>query len=64
MAQANLVRNPLLPALEESTVEVDVLGEVVRNVVSRGSWIRLRKSGRVGHRLVGCPSVSHSAQGG
>jgi hypothetical protein len=64
MAQANLVRNPLLPVVEDVVVVLDMLGEAVSNVVARGSWIRLRNSGRVGHLLVGCPSLSHSAQGG
>ena len=64
MAQANLVHNPLLLEMEDSLVVVDVLGGVVSNVVSLGSWIRLPNSGRVGHRLVGCPSLSHNAQGG
>jgi hypothetical protein len=37
MAQANLVRNPLLCVVEDSIVAVDVLGGVVSNVVSLGS---------------------------
>jgi hypothetical protein len=64
MAQANLVRNPLLHVGEESIVAVDVLGGVESNVVSLGRWIRLCNSGRVGNLLVGCPSLFHSAQGG
>jgi hypothetical protein len=64
MAQMNLVHNHLLPAMEDAIVALDVFGEAVSNVVARGSWIRLRNSGRVGHLLVGCPSLSHSAQGG
>jgi hypothetical protein len=64
MAQANLVRNPLLHVFEGSVVGVDVLGGVASNGVSLGSWIRLHNSGRVGHLLVGCPYLSHSAQGG
>jgi hypothetical protein len=64
MAQANLVRNPLLLAVDDSEVAVGVLGGMVSSVVARGSWIRLRNSGRVGNLLVGCPSLSHSAQGG
>jgi hypothetical protein len=64
MTHTNLVRNPLLCVVEDSIVEVDVLGGVVRNGVSLGSWRRLCNSRRVGHMLVGCPSLSHSAQGG
>ena len=64
MAQANLVRNPLLCVVEDSIVAVDVLGGVVSNVVSQGSWIRLHNYGRVGHMLVGFPSLLHNAQGG
>jgi hypothetical protein len=64
MAQANLVCNPLLHVLEESVVEVDVLGGMASNVVSLGSWIRLCNLGRGVHILVGCPSLSHSVQGG
>jgi hypothetical protein len=64
MAQENLVRNPLLPVVEESRVAVDVFGGVASNVVSLGSWIKLCNSGRVGHILVGCPSLSNSVQGG
>jgi hypothetical protein len=45
-------------------VVLGVLGEVMSMVVSRGSWIKLRKLGREGHLFVGCPSLSHSAQGG
>ena len=64
MAQANLVHNPLFHVVEDSVVEMDVLGGVASNVVSLGSWIRLRNSGRVGNRLVGCPSLLHSVKGG
>jgi hypothetical protein len=64
MAQAKLVHNPFLCVVEDSIVAVDVLGGVASNGVSLGSWIRLCNSGRVGHLLVGCPSLSHSAQGG
>jgi hypothetical protein len=64
MAQANLVHNPLFLVVEKSGVAVDVLGGVVINVVSLGSWIRVRNLGRLGNLLVGCPSLSHSAQGG
>jgi len=64
MAQANFVRNPSLCVVEESIVVVDLIGGVAINVVSLGSWIRLRNSGRVGNLLVGCPSLLHSAQGG
>jgi hypothetical protein len=59
-----LVHNPLLIAVEEFVVAVDVLGGLASSVVSLGSWIRLCNSGRVGHRLVGCPSLLHRAQGG
>jgi hypothetical protein len=64
MVQANLVRSPLLPVVEDVVVVLYVLGEMVSDVVSQGSWIRLRNLGRVGHILVGCPSLSHSVQGG
>jgi hypothetical protein len=64
MEQANLVHNPLLPVVEEVVVVLDVLGEAASDVFSRGSWIRLCKLGREGHLLVGCPSLSHSAQRG
>jgi hypothetical protein len=64
MAQEKLVCNPFLHVVEDSVVAVDVLGGVVSNGVALGSWIRLCNSGRVGHLLVGCPSLSHSAQGG
>jgi hypothetical protein len=50
--------------VEDSIVAVDVLGGVASNVVSLERWIRLCNSGRVGHLLVGCPSLSHSVQGG
>jgi hypothetical protein len=61
MAQVNLVHNPLLSAVEDFVVAMDVLGGVVRNVVSLGICIKLHNLRRVGHRLVGCPSLSHSA---
>jgi hypothetical protein len=61
MEHAKLVRMPFLHMVEDSIVVVDVLGGVERNGVSLASWIRLCKSGRVGHMLVGCPSLSHSA---
>jgi hypothetical protein len=64
MAQANLVHNPLLRVVEDFVVLVDVIGGVESNGVARGSWIRLCNSGRLGHLLVGFPSLSHSAQGG
>jgi hypothetical protein len=64
MAQENFIHNPLLCVVEDSIVAVDVLGGVVSNVVTLGSWIRLCNSGSIGHMLVGCPSLSHSAQGG
>jgi hypothetical protein len=60
----NLVCNPLLPVVEDFVVAVDVPSGVASNMVSLGSWIILRNSGRVGHLLVGCPSLSHSVQGG
>jgi hypothetical protein len=43
---------------------VDVLVGVVRNVVTLWSWFRLHKLERLGHLLVGCPSLFRSAQGG
>ena len=64
MAHAKLVRNHFLHVVEDSVVAVDVLGGVARNEFSLGSWIRLRNSGRVGHLLVGCPFLLHSAKGG
>ena len=64
MAQAFLVHNPLLLSVEESLVAVDTLGGVESNVVSLGIRIRLCNLGSVGHRLVGCPSLFHFAQGG
>jgi hypothetical protein len=64
MAQANLVHNPLLLIVEYYVVEVDALGGVESNVVSLGRLIRLHNFGRVGHILVGFPSLSHSLQGG
>jgi hypothetical protein len=64
MAQANLVRNPLLPIMEDVVIVLNVLGEMVSGVVAQGNWIRLCKSGREGHLLVGCPSLSQSVQGG
>jgi hypothetical protein len=64
MAQANLVQNPLLIVVEDSVVAVDVLGGVASNVVSLGSWIKFRNSRKVGHLLVGFPSLLHSAKGG
>jgi hypothetical protein len=63
MAQENLVCIPLLPVVGDDVVVLEVLGEVARDVVSRGSWIILRNSGREGHLLVGCPSLSRSEQG-
>jgi hypothetical protein len=64
MEHAKLVCNPFLRVVEDSILAVDVLGGVASNGVSLGSWIRLHNSGRVGHPLVGCPSLLHSAQGG
>jgi hypothetical protein len=64
MAQVNLVRSPLLPVVEEIIVVLDIIGEMVSDVVTQGSWIRFHNSGREGHLLVGCPSLSHSEKGG
>jgi hypothetical protein len=64
MAQEKLVRNPFLCALDDFVVAVDVLGGVTSNGVALGSWIRLCNLGRVGHMLVGCPSLLYSVQGG
>jgi hypothetical protein len=64
MAHTKLICVPFLCVVEESVVAVDVLGGVANNGVILGSWIILRNSGRVGHMLVVCPSLSHSAQGG
>jgi hypothetical protein len=64
MAHEKLVHIPFLLILEDAIVAVDVLGGVVSNGVTLGSWIRLRNLGRVGHILVGCPSLSHNVQGG
>jgi hypothetical protein len=64
MAQENLVCSPLLPVVEGVVVVLYVLGEAERDVVTYGSWIELCNSRSVGHLLVGCPSLSHSAQGG
>jgi hypothetical protein len=64
MAQADLVFNPLLPVVEDVVVVLDVLGEVASDVIAQGTWIRLCNSGREGHLLMGCPSLSHSVQGG
>jgi hypothetical protein len=61
MAQEKLVRDPFLHLVEVSVVVVDVLGGVVSNGGALGSWIRFCNSGGVGHLLVGCPSLSHSA---
>jgi hypothetical protein len=60
MVQENLVCNHLLPVVGGVVVVLGVLGEVVSDVVSRGSWIGLCNSGREGHILVGCPSLSQS----
>jgi hypothetical protein len=64
MAQADSVHNPLLPVVEDAGVALEVLGKAESNVVSRGSWIRLCNLGRVGSLLVGCTSLSYSAEGG
>jgi hypothetical protein len=59
-----LVRDPLFCVVEDSVVAVDVLGGVARNGVSLGSWIILCNSGKVGHMLLGWPSLSHNVKGG
>jgi hypothetical protein len=64
MTHAKLVCITFLHVVEDSVVAVDVLGGVESNEVTLGRWIRLRNSGRVGHILVGCPSLSYSVQGG
>jgi hypothetical protein len=64
MAHVNLVRNPLLPVVGDMVVVLSVLGEEMGDVVVRGNWIKLHNSGREGHLFVGCPSFSHSVQGG
>jgi len=64
MAHANLVCNPLFPVADDIVVVLGVLDEAMGDVVARGSWIRLRISGREGHQLVGCPYFLQSAQGG
>jgi hypothetical protein len=64
MSHANLVHNPLLPVVGHLVEVLGVLDEVMSGVVAQGSCIKLRSSGREGHLLVGCPSFSHSAQGG
>jgi hypothetical protein len=63
MVQEKLVRNPFLHVVEDFVVAVEVLGGVARNEVALGSWIRLHNSGRVGHLLAGCTSLSHRVQG-
>jgi hypothetical protein len=64
MAHAKLVCIPFLCVVEDFVVVVDVLGGVASDGVALGIWIRLHNSGRVGHLLVGCPSLLHSVQGG
>ena len=61
MTHANLVRIPLLLVLYEIAT---ILEEAMSGGGARGSWMRLRNSGRDGNLLVGCPSFSHSMQGG
>jgi hypothetical protein len=61
MAQENLVHSPLLLELGEVVV---VLAIVVSGDDVGLSGIRFRNSGRDGHLWVGCPSFSHSMQGG
>jgi hypothetical protein len=57
MEQANLVCIHLLPVVGDIVVVLKVLGEATSNVISQGSWIKLRNLGREGHLLVGCPSL-------
>jgi hypothetical protein len=64
MAHTNLVHSPLLLFVGDVVVVLDVLGGAISDGVSRGSWIILCNSGREGHQLVGCPSLSQSVQGG
>jgi hypothetical protein len=59
MAHANLVRSPLLLVFCEIAA---ILEEATIGGGARGSWMRLRNSGRDGHLLVGCLSFSHSAR--
>ena len=61
MAQANLVRGPLLLELGEVVV---VLARVASGEGVGLSGMRFCNSGIDGHLLVGCLSFSHSAQGG
>ena len=61
MAQANLVRGPLLLGLGEVAV---VLARVASGDGVGLSGMRFRNSGIDGHLWVGCPYFSHSAQGG
>ena len=61
MAHANLVSSPLLLVFYEI---VTILEEVMSSGGARGSWMRLRNSGRDENLLVGCPSFLHSVQGG
>jgi hypothetical protein len=63
MAQVNLVHNPVLHLFGDMVVVLGALGEATNDVVTRGSWIKLHNLGREGHRLVGCPYLSHSVQG-
>ena len=61
MAQANLVRGPLLLELREVAV---VLARVASGDGVGLSGMRFRNSGTDGHLWVGCPSFSHGAPGG
>jgi hypothetical protein len=61
MAQAKLVRSPWLFELGEVAV---VLAIVASSDGVGLSGIRFRNSGRDGNLWVGCPSFSHSMQGG
>ena len=61
MAQANLVRGPVLLELGEVAA---VLAIVASGDGVGLSGMRLRNSGTDGHLWVGCSSFSHSAQGG
>jgi hypothetical protein len=61
MAQANLVRGPLLLELGEVA---EVLSRVANGDGVGLSGLRFCNSGTDGHLWVGCLSFSHSAQGG
>ena len=61
MAHVNLVYILLLLVFYEIAA---ILEEATSGGGARGSWMRLHNSGRDGNFLVGCPSFSHSVQGG